>query len=188
MSFQCVRQLLVLPSIFMAGFAMAQTGCSFSLSGRVIDEHDRQPLAYAEVYLPDLAKGVVADELGNYRITGLCAGTYVLRVTHLGCEPIEQRVRISADLVLDLRMEHHAEELREFEIAQQRPDENVGQAHGQLEKEAMERNAGKSLGEMLATIPGVNMLSSGPTISKPVIHGLSGNRIQIGRASCRERV
>ncbi len=177
MSVRCVRLLFVLPFFLSGGFATAQPGCSLLLSGKVIDEHDRQPLAYAEVFIPELGKGAVADDGGNYRIAGLCAGEYLLRVSHLGCETIEQRVSLAADLVLDLHMEHHAAELREFEIAQQRPDENVGQAHEQLDKSAMERNAGRSLGEMLATIPGVNTLSSGPTISKPVIHGLSGNRI-----------
>ena len=158
-------------------FAQSRTVCVLSLEGRVIDEHDHGPLAYAEVYLPELQRGAVADSTGRYRIEGICPGVHRIRIQHLGCSPLERTLVIRASLSMDFELEHHAEELHAFEVTQRRPDENVGQAHEQLDKSAMERNAGRSLGEMLATIPGVNMLQSGPTISKPVIHGLSGNRI-----------
>lgn len=166
--------------------AHAQPVCSLVLSGRVIDDHDRQPLAFAEIYMPLLGVGAVADEDGRFRITGLCAGEVFIRVTHLGCAPVERKVQVTSDLELDLRLEHHATELREFEIAQQRPDENVGQAHKSIDRAALEKDAGRTLGEMLQRIPGVNVLSSGPTISKPVIHGLSGNRVLILNQGIRQ--
>lgn len=153
------------------------TECSLLLSGSVLDEHNKEPLAFAEVFLPQLEKGAVADESGHFLITGLCPGRYVVRVMHLGCTPMDRTISLEKDLVIDFRLEHHAHELHEFEVAQQRPDEGVGQPQQQVDKDRMERNTGRSLGEMLATIPGVNMLQTGPTISKPVIHGLSGNRV-----------
>ena len=151
--------------------------CALTLRGRVIDEHDRGPLEFANVSVVGTGKGAQCDEQGAFRVEGLCAGSYTLRVMHIGCTTVERSVKLEGDLVIELKLEHHAEELKEFELAQQRPDENVGQAQEQLDKAAVERNAGRSLGEMLATIPGVNVLSSGPTIAKPLIHGLSGNRI-----------
>lgn len=181
-----VQEVFVLRSRFsilwllalLHGPAMSQSGtCSFRLSGSVIDQHDRTPLPYAEIFLLEVERGVVADEQGNYAMVGLCAGSYTVRVTHLGCEPVIRKLELRADLVLDVRLEHHAHELHEFEVARTRPDEHVGQANEGLDKPAMERSAGRTLGEMLATMAGVNVLSSGPTIAKPVIHGLSGNRI-----------
>lgn len=151
--------------------------CALTLRGRVIDEHDRRPLEFASVIIVGTGLGAQCDEQGVFRIDGLCAGSYNVRVMHIGCTTAERVVKLDTDMVIELKLEHHAEELKEFELAQQRPDENVGQAQAQLDKAAMERNSGRSLGEMLAAIPGVNMLSSGPTIAKPVIHGLSGNRI-----------
>lgn len=151
--------------------------CALTLSGRVIDEHDRQPLEFANVSIVGAGKGAQCDEQGVFSIGGLCAGSYTVRVMHIGCTTMERSVKLETDLVIELKLEHHAEELKEFELAQQRPDEDVGQAQVLLDKAALERNTGRSLGEMLAAIPGVNTLSSGPTITKPVIHGLSGNRI-----------
>ncbi|MFZ1689366.1 MAG: TonB-dependent receptor [Flavobacteriales bacterium] len=156
---------------------LVQAQCTLVLSGRVVDAHDRSALEYATVTVVELQRSVQADEQGNYTIGALCPGKYSLRVSHVGCDPIDRKVDVRKDVLLDLKLEHHAQELHQAEVKGKRPDENVGQAHEVLDKSAMERNAGKSLAEMLATIPGVNMLSSGPTISKPVIHGLSGNRI-----------
>lgn len=151
--------------------------CVLVLSGAVIDDHDRTPLSFAEVYLPELMKGAITDEQGRYRIEGLCPGSYLLRVAHLGCEPVVRRIDLQRDMVVDLRLEHHAEELREMEIIRERPDENVGFSTSELRKADLEKRSGSGLAEMIQGIPGVSILRSGPTIAKPIIHGLSGNRV-----------
>jgi len=151
--------------------------CDLVISGKVIDDHDRTPLSYAEIFLPELLVGAVSDQDGRYRIEGLCPGNYLIRVMHLGCEPVERRVDLQRNMVLDLRMEHHHEELRELEVIRERPDENVGLAKSEIDRAAMEKRSGAGLAEVLEGINGVNILRSGPTIAKPVIHGLSGNRI-----------
>jgi iron complex outermembrane recepter protein len=169
--------LLVL-GLFLASMAIGQdANCDLVLSGKVIDDHDRTPLSYAEIFIPELLVGDVSDEEGHYRIEGLCPGIYLIRVTHLGCEPVERRVDLQRSTVLDIRMEHHHEELRELEVIRDRPDENVGLAKTEIDRAAMEQRSGRGLAEVLEGINGVNILRSGPTIAKPIIHGLSGNRI-----------
>lgn len=170
-----MRSALLVILFFSTILGRAQ--CSLVLSGRVIDAHDRTALGYAAITVVELQRTVQADEAGNYSIDALCSGSYTLLVSHVGCDPVERKVDLRKDLKVDLKLEHHAEELGEAEVKGKRPDEHVGQAHEELDRSEMERSAGRSLAEMLATIPGVSMLSSGPTISKPVIHGLSGNRI-----------
>lgn len=167
--------------------ALAQSGpCTLVLSGRVIDDHDREALAFAEVFLPEPGKGAVADSAGRFEIHGLCAGTYRVRVVHIGCEPVERTVVLKASTAMDFHLEHHAQELRAAEIVRDRPDEHVGQAHTQVDKDAMERSSGRTLGEMIAVIPGVTTLSSGPTISKPMVHGLTGNRVLVLNQGIRQ--
>ncbi len=172
---------------FAAGVVIAQElPCVITLNGNVFDEHDRMPLSYAEVYLPEQEKGGISDTLGNYRITGLCPGTFLVRVTHLGCEPVERRITLDKDMVVNFKLEHHHEELRELEVIRKRPDENVGLAQGEVDKEMLERSAGRDLATVIAALPGVNMLSSGPTIGKPIIHGHSGNRVLILNQGIRQ--
>ncbi len=151
--------------------------CALVLQGRVMDEHDRSALAYAEVRIMELERSVQADEQGHFRLDGLCAGTYTLHVAHLGCDPEVLSVRVVADQTKDLFLEHHEQELKDLEVIQSRPDENVGLTQGELGKAELDRSSGRTLAEALTSIPGVNMLTSGPTITKPMIHGLYGNRI-----------
>lgn len=173
--------------LLLGTLALAQQEpCVFVLNGTVLDQHDRTALPFAEVYIVEAERGAVADEEGRFSIERLCLGTYTIRVTHLGCEPVLRKVNMRSDEGMEFRLEHHAHELHEFEVARTRPDEHVGQAHAEVDKEAMERSAGRTLGEMLATLPGVNVLSSGPTIAKPVIHGLSGNRVLVLNQGIRQ--
>jgi iron complex outermembrane recepter protein len=158
----------------------------YVLSGTVVDDHDAGPLSFAEVYLPDLERGTVADEQGRFRMERIPAGTHLVRVMHLGCDPVERRVVLNKDLDITFRLEHHAAELHEMEVIAERPDENVGVAATPLDRADMERGAGRTIAEMIDAIPGVNMVTSGPTIGKPMIHGLYGNRVLLLNQGIRQ--
>lgn len=160
--------------------------CALVLRGRVIDDHDRTPLSFAEIQLLGTSRGAITDMDGQYVLNGLCPGTYTVVISHLGCEPVQRKLVLTKDMVLDVRLEHHAEELREFEVVRDRPDENVGQARSTLDAEGLERSAGRSFAEMLEQTPGVMVLRSGPTIAKPVVHGHSGNRVIILQQGIRQ--
>ena len=168
------------------GVALAQTDCDLMLSGQVIDDHDRTPLSFAEVFLPDQGVGAVSGEDGSYRIEGLCPGTYRVRVMHLGCEPIERTIELKKSLVMNFRLEHHHEELRELEVIRERPDENVGHSQVEVDRSTMEKTAGSDIATMLMGISGVNSIRTGPTIAKPVIHGMFGNRILLLNQGVRQ--
>jgi iron complex outermembrane receptor protein len=158
----------------------------FTLQGRVLDDHDATPMSFAEVFLPELKRGTVADAEGRFILEGLPEGTYRMRVTHLGCEPVERRVTMDRNAQVLVRMEHHAEELRILEVIAERPDENVGMSVADVDRAAMEQASGRNLSELLSGISGVTVLSSGPTIGKPVIHGLYGNRVLVMNQGIRQ--
>lgn len=160
--------------------------CTHVLLGRVIDDHDRTPLEFAEVLLVGTDRGVVADIDGCFRLDGLCPGQITIRIAHLGCDPVERIVNVPRAQELVIRMEHHAHELREMEVVSKRPDEQVGHSHETVEADEMVRNAGAGIANMIGKVAGVTMLNSGPTLSKPVIHGLSGNRIVIMNQGVRQ--
>lgn len=183
--FKGVRQIAVLLAMAVLQWAHAQE-CTLSLRGRVIDDHDRTPLSFAEIQVLGTGRGAITDMEGNYVLERLCPGTYTVVISHLGCEPVQRKLVLTKDAVLDARLEHHAEELREFEVVRERPDENVGQARSTVEAEQMERSAGRSFAEMLEQTPGVMVLRSGPTIAKPVVHGHSGNRVLILQQGIRQ--
>ncbi|MFK7887362.1 MAG: TonB-dependent receptor [Gammaproteobacteria bacterium] len=57
--------------------------------------------------------------------------------------------------------------------------EGLAQASDTLAGEALARNAAASLGDTVATIPGVHSASFGPAVGRPVIRGVGGPRVRV---------
>lgn len=155
-----------------------QQGCDLSLYGKVIDDHDKQPLSFAGIFIVELDRGTASDSAGNYRITGLCPGVYTVRCTHLGCQPLELKIEVKKSMRWDFHPEHHSEELDHIEVITSRTDEPT-QSDESLEGRELDETRGKSLGESLKEITGVTTIQTGASISKPVIHGMHSNRILV---------
>jgi len=93
--------------------------------------------------------------------------------------PDQTQVTIKMDKNLILK-----DEVRVFGL-KNTTDANTSQNIGQISESEI-RDAGKlSLSEALTKIPGVNILSTGTAITKPVIRGFSGNRIQVNLSGVR---
>ena len=174
------RILLILAVVsFKPVFAQAQDSCTFSLSGYVIDEHDKSPLSYATIMIKEIGNGTIADRLGHYIINGLCGGKYIVVCEHIGCEPVEKVVSIDGNTTQNFYPEHHAEQLKEISITGKKAVNSETQSQESLNKKDLEESAGKNLAETVHEITGVNILQSGPSIAKPIIHGLHSSRVLI---------
>ncbi len=161
----------------LGGFS--QNNCNYTLSGKIIDEHDKSALEYATVYVQELERGAVSDNKGNYKIENLCEGTYTIVVKHVGCSPVTESVSVSKNTKHNFYPEHHSEELMEFSLQEEAVEEEGTVAKKELSVKEMNQSRGKSLGESLKSITGVNSLNTGNSISKPVIHGLHSDRVLI---------
>jgi iron complex outermembrane receptor protein len=155
------------------------TECNYTLSGKVIDEHDKSPLMFATVYIKELERGSISDDKGNYKIENLCKGTYTIIVSHLGCDPITETITLTKSLKYQFYPEHHNEELMEFTIREKGNEEEISVAKNELSEKELIQSRGESLGESLKSITGVTTINTGSSISKPVIHGLHSDRVLI---------
>ncbi|MBN2103622.1 TonB-dependent receptor [bacterium] len=72
---------------FIASFSLSarETGL---IRGRVIDAETKQPLFGTNVLVLDTQRGAATDDQGEYRIENVPVGTYRLRFTYIGYEPI----------------------------------------------------------------------------------------------------
>ncbi len=168
-------------SVLLCFQAWSQTtgDCHLVLSGTVIDEHDQSVLSFATVYIHDINRGVVADSAGYYQLDGLCPGTYRVRVSHISCEPVEVLVELVTDTQRDLYLEHHIEALREIIIESSHLRQPEISLQGKLSGNILQRYQSATLGDALKEIQGVNALSTGRTLLKPMVQGLYGSRILI---------
>lgn len=180
-----IRRVLLALVLLLPLAADAQD-CRITLSGRVLDDHDRTPLEFTSVLLVESGRGTIADSLGRYRLEGLCPGTYTLQASHVGCDPVVLRLTLSADTVVDLFPEHHIEVLEAITATAFRVSDAPSQTRSELRGRDLERLQGRSLAEMTSEVAGVDQVRTGPGIAKPMIHGLSGNRILLVQHGLRQ--
>ncbi len=163
--------------LFTCWICRGQSQCELHFSG-VVRSADG-PVPGAIVLLQPQQSGVEADSLGNFSISNLCAGKYVVIVEYPSFEKVRFELNLNKDVVKTFVLKESSQELQEVVIQDQAIDTEHSQNFTKLSEKQLEETAGKSLGETLKEIPGVNSIQSGPGIFKPVIHGVHSQRVLI---------
>ncbi|MFH7013657.1 carboxypeptidase-like regulatory domain-containing protein [Flavobacterium sp. FlaQc-52] len=84
------------------------------LSGQVLDESN-QPVIGANVFIKELARGVVTDANGMFSIE-LEKGSYTVRIRSMGFKNIEELVTISDDMTMNFVMKDDSQQLEQVII------------------------------------------------------------------------
>lgn len=175
-----IYQLVVILIVTTVSATFGQSyDCTISISGKVVDDHDGEILEYANVYIPEIGVGAVVDSNGLFEINGLCKGGIHLEISHVGCELKRLPLFLERDTFINVMLEHHSEYLKEIMVKGQASNGQLVQNKTVISRNEIAESAGQALAEMTRTIAGVNSLKNGSGISKPVIHGLFGNRVTI---------
>jgi hypothetical protein len=89
-----------------------------TVHGTVRAEGSLEPISRATVQLPQLGRGVLADERGYFVLTGIPEGRWRVRVSALGFRSVEQEVRVPGGGAhrLDLALTTQPVELSEIEV------------------------------------------------------------------------
>ncbi|ARN76723.1 TonB-dependent receptor [Nonlabens spongiae] len=182
--YKCFLFVLLLLSTLQAG---AQS-CNYTLSGTVKDFHNGENLELVVVYITPLQKSVSTDAEGKFAIKDLCPGTYDLIVSHISCENKTIKVSLTEDKDIMIKLEHYVEELSNVNVEANLSDTSSETASiERVATETIEKYSGATLGDALATVEGVNILKTGNSITKPIIHGLFGSRVAIVNNGLRQQ-
>lgn len=153
-----------------------------SLSGKIMDGTDNKPLDQVEIYLPQLEKGTVSTEDGNFNIDKLPMGNYKIVASYLGYRTFSQNIEIRpGSNSLDITMESSAIEMQEIIVStpfHKLQSENVMKVE-QANMSEIRKTGGITLSEGITKVPGVQNVSTGISIGKPVIRGLGSNRVLV---------
>ena len=155
--------------------------CQYTLRGRVYTA-DGKALEGASIYITELERAVVSDAQGYYEINKLCEGNYTLLISFVGFQTITAQTEAGKSEIQhqDFVMQENTALLRQVEITDKREERFFNsQIEEKLSEREMSESRGKSIGEALKQITGVNTLNTGASIAKPMIHGLHSNRILI---------
>lgn len=150
------------------------------LSGKIISKQTGEPVS-ANIYFPKLEKGTLADLDGNYTITHIPPGTFNVVYSALGYATHSIKISFGREeqKIQDIILEETAVEMEEVIIStpfHRLQSENVMRID-RISAEKMRKSGAATLAEGIRNIPGVDLISTGVGIGKPVIRGLSSNRV-----------
>jgi len=158
--------------------ASAQNNCTLKFSGTVVTEKG-ETLAGASLVMQKPGRGEVSDRKGKFLFSDLCPGEYEVSVQYLGYKTIRFRFTAAENTYQEFRMEPEITELKEVVIKDAVMNTEKAQNFTVLQEKQLAESAGKTLGESLKEITGVNSIQAGPGIFKPVIHGVHSQRVLI---------
>lgn len=166
--------------LFFVSFLSYSQKCNETLSGVVVDFHDGSPLSGAVLIIAGVESFTQTDLNGNFRIENLCEGNYTLQVSHPECDTKAVLFSIPYTGLLNIRLEHHLEELDQVTVKGSAAIDYVNtQLENRIEKDRIENLSYASLGDALKKLSGVTTLNTGNTVVKPVIQGLHSSRVLI---------
>ena len=156
-----------------------------SIQGRVVDAlQGGAPVPGARVTLEPSERVTRTDGEGRFHFGDVPAGEWTLQARVEGMHPVRMQIQVRGGELEPTEVEMTLTD-RLFElqavVASLSPLRNpVGYQPAQaLDREALARRLGTSVGTMLDGEPGVAMRSLGPAPARPVIRGFDGDRVLV---------
>ncbi len=172
-----MKGYLVLVVVFTAFYSVAQN----KISGKITDE-TLSALAGAQIFAPELNKGTTANSEGYFELTSLPNGKIRVQFSFLGyANRIESYDLSGLPVVADVQLKPTSIEAEEIVVS---GGYNSTQHDNAVKIDVLSMNSASvritpNFAEILTKVPGVDMISKGQGVSKPVIRGLSMNDILI---------
>jgi iron complex outermembrane receptor protein len=151
------------------------------ITGKIIDQ-DNLPLAGATIFIPDMSKGTVSNSNGDYELLNLPNGKIKIQYSFLGYTNQIETVELSGETIeLNIMLKQTAIEAEEVVVS---GGYNSTQHENAVKIDVLKLNTDAikstpNFSEVLTQVAGVDMISKGSGVSKPVIRGLSMNDILV---------
>lgn len=150
------------------------------LNGKITDQDNGIGLPGVSIFIPELQKGTVSDADGFYLLENLPNSKITLQFSFIGYESSIKSISITTENTkLNIELPFTSVTTQDVVVSGGFPSaqhENTVKISVLSNKE-LKMLSSPSLGEKLANIPGVDVISRSPGVSTPVIRGLSLNNI-----------
>ncbi|MBN2807733.1 MAG: TonB-dependent receptor, partial [Prolixibacteraceae bacterium] len=166
----------------LALFAVTGTWAQYQISGRVLTTQN-EALPGASVLLQGTSTGVISNAEGQFVLTNIPKGTYVLKVSFIGYQDVNQSIDLSRDLELNILLNVSTVLTEEVFVRATRAGKNTPVTSFNVSKEQLEeKNLGMDVPFLLSTTPSFVATSdagAGIGYSGFRIRGTDANRINI---------
>ncbi len=176
--------VLILQSLLWGGgpdgrSAAVGTG---NLVGVIRDAETGERLGWANLYIKELNRSIAAHDDGEYHFFELPQGTYHMQVFRVGYHDRKIKVKILAGETVTYNIEMKANTLySETIVVEGGNDERdtFEKADLQVSGGKLRQNLGQTLAGTIDMEAGISQRSMGPAPARPVLRGLSGDRLLI---------
>ena len=174
------RYFLLLGFLIIWSLGLGQVK-NYSLSGYVYDIDSGEPLPGAEIMIHELVQGTISGLDGSFTFKNLKPARYHIHIRFVGYHSSFEFVNVDRDLN-DLKFELKASYLELMEVVVESDPFKTGPVEKSLtvvtvSDDFIKKNPGGALMSSLQKLPGINAINMGTGIAKPVIRGLSFNRV-----------
>ncbi|MGY3213997.1 TonB-dependent receptor [Mucilaginibacter sp. HD30] len=173
-------------NLFTALFALllpVLASAQFSISGKITDKLDSQPLPGATIKINDSTLGTTTDNEGNYSIANLKSGVYTISVSFVGFETQQKRISLSANSKVDFSLYLLMNINEEVGVTATRAAYNTPVTFKNLtKKDIAENNSGRGFEYLLEQTPSAVVSSNagaGVGYTGIRIRGSDGTRINL---------
>jgi len=174
--------------IFIYSFLLLIAFCNFAfanalsgVTGKVTDAATNQPIAGAIISVSELKITAISDQNGEFSFSSApVRGKYIVEVRYTGYTSITRIVDFSTSPSLNFAMESSVIEMKEIVITGVAVSSNNKQNSTSVSTFTREQLLAPStnlIDAISKQVPGMSQITTGPSISKPVIRGLGYTRV-----------
>ncbi|NUO18218.1 TonB-dependent receptor [bacterium] len=161
---------------------LLQAGSLYSahIEGVITDLESGDSLAFVEIQVVELRRGVVAHTNGEYHFQRLPAGEFTVQASRIGYRVETKRVSLAINDVLILNFALTPDHVQIAEVTTEiRRTGSAEQLSVEFSGRKLQEQLGTTVAESFGRTPGIAVRTMGPSPARPVSRGMGGARLAI---------
>jgi len=153
-----------------------------SFKGVVRDAKTNKPLPSVSVFISDLKLGSRTNERGEFSFNDINEGVHLVEISHIGYNTIAENINVKGEIYKEFLM---TEAIVENDVVvvtgvtRATRLKKIPFQVSSIKEEDLFKSSAPNIIEGLVKEPGVSALSTGQSVSKPLIRGLGYNRVLV---------
>lgn len=150
------------------------------LKGVVYDNETSETVAGVQILIKEAHRSTITSHDGSFRVNRMPAGKYTIRTFRIGYREYRSWIQIPENDTLDLNIRlTNAPILGEGIIIEAHNSGVESQKAIEMAGEKLRQNLGQTIAVTVSNEPGMDQRTMGPAPARPVLRGLSGDRLLI---------
>ncbi len=168
-------------------FVFFQFSLAGQISGIVLDEHDHTLPGATLLLLPD-GQQTTSNDKGFFSFENLVSNTYEIHTSYIGYKTDTTFIIIPSNNSKKLRILLNSVEsiLETIVVSEEHAKQEESLQTEHIHEDFFQRNLEGTFAQSIEKLPGLSAINVGVGIAKPVIRGLSSNRIIVNHQGIKQ--